>query len=63
MEAVMFQITRLEAQIKNNNHILHVLLSVITAGVWIPVWVLCCVRQGLINSGIRRQIRKLEKSL
>lgn len=63
MNPTMFQITRLESQLKNNNHILHVLLSIVTAGFWIPVWMLCCMRQGLLNAGIRRQICKLEKSL
>ena len=36
---------RLQADIKNNNHILHLLLSVITAGLWVPVWMLCCLSQ------------------
>ena len=54
---------RLQADIKNNNHILHLLLSVITAGLWVPVWMLCCLSQGLRNRSIRRQIRKLEESL
>jgi len=63
MNNEMLQIMRLEAKIKGNNHILHVILSLITAGFWVPVWILCCVRQGLINSDIRRQIRKLEKSV
>jgi len=63
MNNIMFQITRLESQLKNNNHILHLLLSVVTAGLWIPVWILCCVSRGLTNAGIHRQISKLERSL
>lgn len=63
MEAIMFQITRLELQIKGNNHILHLLLSIVTAGLWIPVWILCCMSRGLTNAGIRRQIRRLENRL
>lgn len=63
MNNEMLQIMRLEAKIKGNNHILHVILSLLTGGLWVPVWILCCVRQGLINSDIRRQIRKLEKSV
>jgi len=63
MNNIMFQITRLESQLKNNNHILHVILSIITAGFWVPLWIICCMRQGLINANIRRQISKLERSL
>ncbi len=28
------------------NHILHLLLTIITAGLWIIVWILCAIRIG-----------------
>jgi hypothetical protein len=33
-------------QRKGTNHILHLLLSVVTCGAWIVVWLLACVRIG-----------------
>ena len=33
------------------NHILHLLLSIITAGLWIPVWLLLAVTGRLKNIG------------
>lgn len=40
-------------------HLLHLVLSVITAGLWVPVWILVAVSHGIE----RRKIdRKLEKS-
>jgi hypothetical protein len=59
----LFKAQRLQAEIKNNNHILHLLLSLITAGLWVPVWILCCVNRGMTNASIRRQIVKLENTL
>lgn len=45
---------------KKTNHILHLLLSLITAGLWIPVWILVAVSNGLENTRINRKIRKME---
>jgi hypothetical protein len=40
------------------SHVLHLILSIITLGLWIPVWMLC----GLSNSIEKRKIdRKLER--
>ena len=44
------------------NHILHLLLSIITGGVWVIVWVLVAITTPS-ESGINRRIRKLEKEL
>jgi len=38
--------SQVRAQRPGANHILHLLLSLITAGLWIPIWVLSCVRFG-----------------
>lgn len=61
--ANLIKAQRLQGDIKNNNHILHLLLSVITAGFWVPVWMLCCLSQGLRNRATRKEIRRLEESL
>lgn len=31
---------------KGTSHILHVFLSLITAGLWIPIWILCAIKIG-----------------
>jgi hypothetical protein len=33
------------------NHILHLLLSVVTAGVWLPIWLLIAFKGRLNNIG------------
>lgn len=30
----------------DTNHVLHLLLSVFTAGLWLPIWVLCSIKIG-----------------
>ena len=40
------------------NHVLHLILSVLTVGFWIPIWALC----GLSNANERKKIeQKLRK--
>jgi hypothetical protein len=46
---------------KKTSHVLHLLLSVITAGVWVFVWVLCGISNSMENSRIDRQIAKGKK--
>ncbi len=31
---------------KGTNHILHLLLAVVTAGIWIPIWLLLSIKIG-----------------
>lgn len=31
---------------KGTNHLLHLLLSLLTAGLWIIVWILCAIKVG-----------------
>ncbi len=33
-------------QRSGTNHILHVILSVLTAGIWIPIWILTSIKVG-----------------
>lgn len=46
------KIRELEQKLKatDTNHILHLLLSVVTAGIWLPLWLLI----GLNNAGNKR---------
>ncbi len=31
---------------KGTNHILHLILSLVTIGFWIPVWIVCAIKIG-----------------
>jgi len=31
---------------KGTNHVLHLLLSIVTAGFWIIIWILCSIKIG-----------------
>ena len=31
---------------KGTNHILHLLLSCLTVGLWIPIWIFCAIKIG-----------------
>lgn len=46
---------------KNTSHILHLLLSIITAGIWIIIWILVAISNSSENSKIDRQIKKGKK--
>lgn len=30
----------------STSHVLHLILSVLTCGLWIPIWILCSIRIG-----------------
>lgn len=34
---------RMACEVCGVNHILQLLLSLVTCGLWLPVWLLCCV--------------------
>jgi len=40
------------------NHILHLLISVFTAGTWVPVWILIALINQQRSANIDRKIRK-----
>jgi cytochrome c biogenesis protein CcdA len=42
------------------SHLLHLLLTVITAGMWIPVWFLVALRHQLTRDSIDRKLGKEE---
>ena len=45
---------------KKTSHLLHLVLSIITMGFWLPVWVLVALSNGIENARIDAKINKLE---
>jgi hypothetical protein len=43
---------------KKVSHVLHLLLSIISCGFWVPVWMLICLSVSLENRGIRKRNEK-----
>lgn len=39
------------------NHVLHLLLTIITAGLWLPIWVLIAASGGVKRKVVRLEIR------
>lgn len=50
---------QLIANKKHTKHLLHLVLSVITAGLWVPIWVLVSVSNSIENRRIDRAVNKL----
>jgi len=50
---------QLMSQKKKTSHVLHLLVSLITMGLWIPIWLLVAISNNLENSRIDRAINKL----
>ena len=46
---------------KKTSHVLHLLLSIITVGIWIIIWVLVTISNSSENAKIDRQIKKGKK--
>lgn len=46
---------------KKTSHILHLLLSIITVGFWVPIWILVTISNNIENARIDRKIIKLSK--
>ena len=45
---------------KKTSHLLHLFLSIITAGIWLPIWALVALSNGIENARIDAKINKLE---
>lgn len=54
-------IRRLEYNIheQKTNHILHLLLSLITAGIWLPIWLLVAFNTQSKKATLERKLNKL----
>ena len=46
---------------KNTSHILHLLLSIITGGIWVVVWIIVALSNSMENSKIDSQIKRGKK--
>jgi hypothetical protein len=47
---------RLNSQ--RTNHVLHLILSVLTVGIWIPFWILITVSHSIERARLLRQVSK-----
>ena len=45
---------------KKTSHVLHLILSLITVGCWVPIWIIVCISNAIENYKVDRQIDKLE---
>lgn len=43
------------------SHLLHLVLSIITAGLWVPVWLLVTISNANERQKAERRIRKMEQ--
>lgn len=55
------EVAVLLSQKKRTSHVLHLLLSLLTAGVWVIVWILVAVSNSSENAKIDRKIVKGKK--
>ena len=44
---------------KSTSHVLHLILSIVTVGFWIPVWVIVALSNSIENARIDRKVGKL----
>lgn len=49
----------LEMRKHKTSHILHLILTICTAGFWIFIWILCALSNAIENAKIDKQINKL----
>ena len=52
---------QIDKQQWKTNHILHLLLSIVTAGFWIPIWILVAINNAFNISCADRKINKAQK--
>lgn len=46
---------------KKTNHILHLILSVFSAGLWVPLWIMITIINAMHRGEIDRELGKCEK--
>lgn len=52
---------QLIASKKQTSHVVHLLVCLLTIGMWLPIWVLIGVSNSLHNSSVDRKLNKLAK--
>ena len=55
-----FMILQLQQRKKKTSHVLHLLLSIITGGVWLIIWALCSIANASQNSKIDKEIGQVQ---
>jgi hypothetical protein len=53
------RIQYLLAQRRKTNHVLHLLLSLVSCFIWLPVWILVSQSTGRHNRRIDREVKRL----
>ena len=53
-------ILQLQQRKKKTSHVLHLLLSVLTGGVWLIIWALCGIANASQNSKIDKEIEQVQ---
>ena len=56
-------ILNLQQQKKQTSHVLHLLLSVLTGGLWLVIWLLCGIANASQNSKIDKQIADVNQAI
>ena len=44
---------------KSTSHVLHLILSLVTVGLWLPVWIIVTLSNSIQNRRIDREVGKL----
>jgi len=52
---------QIERMSYKTNHILHLLLSIVTAGFWIPIWILAYINNGMKVGCVDGKIGHVQK--
>ena len=43
------------------SHVMHLILSILTVGLWVPIWILCAISNSLERSKIDRKLMRTER--
>ena len=43
------------------SHVMHLILSILTVGLWVPIWILCAISNSLERSKIDRKLERAER--
>ena len=43
------------------SHVMHLILSILTIGLWVPIWILCAISNSLERSKIDRKLERAER--
>jgi hypothetical protein len=55
-----FMILTLQQRKKKTSHVLHLLLSVLTGGLWLIIWACCGIANASQNSKIDKEIEQVQ---